>query len=131
MLKRLLFFNLLFAIPILFFGCSNSLDNSITLNNTLSNSNIIFNFRGTITQVPIGKTVVISNILGGTYNYATTYDYPSGATTVNASGATNGSLSISGGTKILFLYTDTYANNVYTLYVTMTSSDNQSSPTTP
>jgi|YelNatPaOPRAMG01_1025707.scaffolds.fasta_scaffold01733_19 hypothetical protein len=128
MVKKFLTLGIILLNSLLFFGCSNSMDNSITFNN-MSSSNILFNFRGTITQVPSGENVVIKNIPGGTYNYSMTYDYPNGASSISTNGATSGSLVIKGGTKILFLYTSNLANNTYTLNITMSDSDDQSSST--
>ena len=113
---------------IIFFGCSNSMDNSITFNN-MSSSNILFNFRGTVTQIPSGEKVVIKNIPAGTYNYSMTYDYPNGASSVSTNGSTIGNIIIKGGTKILFLYTSNLSNSTYTLNITMSNSDDQSSST--
>ena len=100
-------------------------NNSITIKN-ISDGDIFFNFRGSIIDVASGQTSVISNIPKGTYNYSTTYTVPAGATGSSATGDMTGTLTMNAGTKIQFLYSSTLLSGTYTISVTISDSDNQS-----
>lgn len=113
-----------------FAGCSSSANNSIVFNNT-TDGNIYINFRGSLINVPSGQNSVIKEIPKGTYNYATTFAVPAGTTSSSSQGNLNGTLKIQAGTKILFLYSSTFSNGAYTVYVTMSNSDDQSATTNP
>ncbi|MCL5031181.1 MAG: hypothetical protein M1480_19430 [Bacteroidetes bacterium] len=113
-------------------GCSSSANNSITFNNS-TESDIYINFRGSLIDIPAGQNSVIKEIPKGTYDYATTFAVPAGTTSSSSQGNLSGTLKIQAGTKILFLYSSTFSNGTYTVFVTMSNSDNQSatSPTAP
>ena len=111
-------------------GCSASVNNRITFNNS-SDTELNINFRGGVINVAAGKTSVISEIPKGSYDYATTFSSPSGVTNAATTGDVNGQVDIKAGTKVLIYYTSTLKNGVYTLTATKTSSDdlNQTSIT--
>lgn len=113
-------------------GCSSSANNSITFNNS-TESDIYINFRGSLIDIPAGQNSVIKEIPKGTYGYATTFAVPAGTTSSSSQGNLSGTLKIQAGTKILFLYSSTFTNGTYTVFVTMSNSDDQSatSPTAP
>jgi hypothetical protein len=59
----------------------------------------------------------------GTYNYETVYEIPSGASGSSTEGEAAGELEIKAGTKILVVYSSTFIDNSYTLFASVTSSD--------
>jgi len=120
-MKKLL---LLLVLPLILAGCSSSLDNSLTLKN-ISAGAIYLNFKGEIITVESGKTVVVKDIPKGTYTYATTYEIPAAASTATFVGAATGSLSFKPGTKVTILYSSVLSGTTYTLYATMSTSDDQ------
>jgi len=89
------------------------------------------NFRGQVIKVAIGQRVDIKGISKGTYTYATNFSIPVGATSKSISGDVSGSVKLKAGTKILIIYTSTLLNGVFTLSATLSSSDDQSNPTSP
>ena len=119
----------LFFVALNFLSCSTSVNNRITFNN-MSDGSILINFRGGIITVPSGQSVDVKEIPQGKYNYATTYEIPAGTTSSASQGELTGTVTINAGTKILFLYTSTLINTVYTVYVTVSNSDDQSNSTT-
>lgn len=128
-LSILLFGGIVFG-SLLMSGCSSSVKNSISFNNA-SDSELYINFRGGVVDVAPGKTSVISEIPKGSYDYATTFSAPSGATTSNSAGDVDGTVDIKAGTRVMILYTSILKNGTYTLSATKTSSDdiNQTSVT--
>ena len=120
-MKKLL---LLLVLPLILAGCSSSLDNNLTLKN-LSAGKIFLNFKGDIITVESGKTVVVKDIPKGTYTYATTYEIPASATSASFVGDATGSLSFKPGTKVTILYSSVLSGTAYTLYATMSTSDDQ------
>jgi hypothetical protein len=114
---------LLFVLIIAFWGCSSEGENSVTLKNSAAGT-VYLNFRGEVTTVPAGKTVIISKLPQGTYSYITTYSIPAGATSSTEVGDLTGEITINAGSKILILYSSTFSENSYTIYASRTSSDN-------
>ncbi len=112
--------------PIIFsIGCSSQLESKVVFKNIAAGA-LRINFKGEEVNVPAGKTVTVQAIRNGVYTYSTTYDIPSGATSSSASGAVSGDVTITAGTKVLIIYSSTYINGVYTLFATVSSSDDQS-----
>ena len=105
-------------------GCSDSVNNSVTFKN-IAAGDILINFRGSVISVASGQTSVVSNIPVGTYNYSTTYSVPAGATESSSQGLMSGNLTLNAGTKIQFLYSSALLNGTYTISVTISNSDNQ------
>ena len=111
-------------------GCSAKVNNSVTFKN-FAVGTVYVNFRGdAITHTPY-NTVTVQEIPKGTYNYATTFALPTGAIGGSAQGDVKGNLIITAGTKITILYSSTLINGAYILYATISSSDNQGTPTSP
>ncbi len=130
-MKKYYLFLFLFSLIILSFqGCKKTVDNRIAFNN-LSGTDLIINFRGQDIKVAVGQKVEINEIPKGTYTYATSFSIPVGATTASTFGDVSGSVNIKAETKILIIYTSTLLNGVFTLSATLSSSDNQSNPTSP
>lgn len=105
-----------------FWGCSEEYETNITLQNLAAGA-VYLNFRGEVTQVPAGRTVVIKDLPKGTYDYVTTYAVPANAESTSEVGDLTGQVTIKGGTKILILYSSTFSENTYTIYASKTSSD--------
>jgi hypothetical protein len=118
------------ALLIALWGCSN--DNALTIQNK-SDGTIYVNFRASIDSVYSHDTRKFTDIPNGSYNYNTTFQIPSNATSWAASGAAaSGQMTFNNkGTQILLLYSSTLLAGVYTIYVNESSSDpvSTSSPT--
>ena len=89
----------LFIFLFTFWGCSSDSETSLTLKNLAAGA-IYLNFRGEVTTVAAGRTVVLSDLSKGTYAYITTYAVPAGATTSTAVGELEGELNCKTGIKI-------------------------------
>lgn len=116
-------FIILFGAVLIFSGCSADYENTLTIKNLASGS-IYLNFRGEVTTVPAGKTVILSKLPKGRYEYETTYSIPAGVTNSTAVGDVSGEMIFKAGTKILILYSSTFLEETYTVYATKTSSEN-------
>jgi hypothetical protein len=106
----------------LFTSCSSTVDNSLKIQNFASND-VYLNFRASLIQVRSGETVELKELPKGTYNYETIYEIPSGASGSSTEGEAAGELEIKAGTKILVVYSSTFIDNSYTLFASVTSSD--------
>ncbi len=130
-MKRLIFYSSFFLYVLFsFVSCSSSVNNSVTFYN-LTDGDIYINFRGSLITVPSGKTSIVKEIPKGTYDYATTFSVPAGTTSTGTQGNLAGTLKLKAGTKILFFYSSTLTNGAYTVFVTISNSDDQSSTTSP
>ncbi len=117
-------------LPLLFLtGCSSKLQSQVVFKN-LSAGALRINFKGDEVNVASGKIVTVEAIKNGLYSYSTTYEVPAGATSFNASGAVSGNIAINAGTKVLIIYSSTYINGSYSLFATISSSDDLSSTST-
>jgi len=108
----------------LFTNCSSTVENSLKIQNLASND-IYLNFRGSLIEVKSGEIVEQKELPKGTYDYETIYEIPSGATASSAEGEAAGEFLIKAGTKILVVYTSTFIENKYTLFASVTSSDDK------
>jgi len=126
MKKALFFFSLLVTIA----GCSN--DNKLTVTN-YSSGTIHFNFRAQKHTVPIDGTVDIADIPNGTYSYSTTFQLPPGTKSFSmADKAASGDVTLEKmNTQILVIYSGVLLDSVYTFGATITSTNSNSSSTTP
>lgn len=115
----LLIFVLLFSLT----SCSSKVDNSLTFKN-MSASTLYVNFRGEVITVSEGETKIVKEIPKGTYDYSTTYSVPPTTVSSGTQGAVSGQVVLKAGTKILVLYSSTFVSGVYTLYATISNSDN-------
>ena len=122
-MKKILAIITLLAICMSFLsGCSNSVDNSLTINNK-AESDIYVNFRGSLRLVPAGKELKITDITRGTYTYETTFKVPLGTTNAKTEGAVSGQVSLKAGTTVLIVYSSISSDGTYTLSATISSSD--------
>jgi hypothetical protein len=112
-------------------GCSGKVNNAITIQN-LSSGTIYFNFRGSVVMAISGSTATITEIPKGTYDYSTTALAPAGALTPpTLQGDYKGIVTINAGTKIAVVYSSTLLNGAYSVFATISSSDSQTSTTSP
>ncbi|HEY6435744.1 MAG TPA: hypothetical protein VIY47_04075 [Ignavibacteriaceae bacterium] len=115
----------LIVISVSLLSCSDNPINTITVENWASND-VSVNFRGSLTDVPAGATVELTNILQGEYEYETIYVIPSGASSFEASESCAGTLVLSAGTKVLIIYTSVFIDEKYSISASITSSNNLS-----
>jgi hypothetical protein len=106
-----------------FWGCSSEYETSLSLKNLAAGA-IYLNFKGEVTRVPAGQTVVLKKLPKGSYVYSTTYEIPAGVSQSSAVGDVEGEVTFKAGSKILILYSSTFIENKYTLYASRTSNDN-------
>ena len=122
-MKHKFIYFVILIISVGFLSCNDDVASKITITNSASND-ISLNFRGTLTDVPAGETVELTNVLQGEYAYETIYEIPSGATSSEASESCAGTFVIGGGTRILVVYISSFNNGVYSLSASITSSNN-------
>lgn len=120
----------LFISMAIFWGCTPITETSLTLKNLAAGA-VYLNFRGEVTTVPAGKTVVLSDLPKGTYAYSTTYAVPAGTSTSTSVGELEGEIVIKPGSKILILYSSTFSLDTYTIYASKTSNDDLSDTGNP
>ena len=111
-------------------GCSDKIDNKITFKNFASNK-VFVNFRASLISVEAGESLDITEIPKGKYTYETTFEVPTGTTSSKTDGDVSGEVNLAAGTKILIVYSSTFADGVYTLSASVSSSDDQTSSGTP
>ena len=113
-------------------GCSNN--NKITINN-LAADNIYINFMAKKYTIASEATVTVTDVPNGSYEYATTYQIPSGAKSWSIDGsAAGGNLTFEKkDTQILMLYASTLSpEGKYAVNMSVTSTRSTgSSPTSP
>lgn len=113
---------LVFVLFFGFWGCSKEYETNLTLKNLAAGA-IYLNFRGEVTTVAAGKTVVLSDLPKGTFSYSTTYSVPAGISNSASVGDLAGEIVIKAGTKVMILYSSTLSEDSYTIYATKTTSD--------
>jgi len=111
-------------------GCSGKVNNSVTFKN-LSQGTVYVNFRAAAIPVAPGNSSIVQEIPKGIYNYSTTFSVPAGVISSTSQGAVSGNMTIVAETKILIIYSSTLVNGTYTLFATISSSDNQGTPSGP
>lgn len=124
-MKQKAIFLILVLLSVSLLSCSDDPINTITVQNWASN-NVSLNFKGTLTDIPAGSSVQLTDILQGEYEYETIFELPSGVTSYQASESCAGTLVLNAGTKILIIYTSVNDGTSYTISASITSSDNLS-----
>ncbi|MEO8398520.1 MAG: hypothetical protein ABI550_01765 [Ignavibacteriaceae bacterium] len=122
MKKFLIIYSFIFLTLFVVNGCTSKLESKVLYKNLASGS-LFINFRGEEIVVPPGKTVTVEAIQNGTYTYATTFEVPAGTVSSSASGAASGDIIIKAGTKVLVIYSSTFIDGAYTLFATISSSE--------
>lgn len=105
-----------------FTSCEPFIENKITARN-LAAAQVQLNIRGQIYTIQSGETLVLSDFKKGSFEYETIYAIPAGATTFSAEGDVTGEIVLNAGTEVLIVYTSTLVEESYTVYGSMTSSD--------
>jgi len=122
--KAIFLFLILLSVSLL--SCSDNPINTITITNSASTS-VSVNFRGTLTDIPVGATVELTDILDGEYEYETIFSLPPGVTDYNAGDQLAGTFVMKAGTKVLVVYVGFVdADGKYNIDASITSSDNLS-----
>jgi hypothetical protein len=125
------FLYLLFAITsISFLSCSDGPINKITFQN-LADGDVYVNFKGSQIEVLSQSTVELEDIDKGEYEYETIFTLPYGTTDFSSEGEMSGSFILKAGTKIYVTYTSVSNEGTYTIYASVTSSDDLSEEILP
>jgi len=122
--KHLILAALVAFVVLSFTNCENSVENSLTFKN-LAAGGLLINFKGSVHTVDAGSTLKLTELEKGTYTYVTTFEIPAGATNGTSQGDITGTITLKAGTKILVLYSSTFVDGSYTLYATISNSDDQ------
>ena len=125
------FLYLLFTITsISFLSCSDGPINKITFQN-LADGDVYVNFKGSQIEVLSQSTVELEDIDKGEYEYETIFTLPYGTTDFSSEGEMSGSFILKAGTKIIVTYTSVSNEGTYTIYASVTSSDDLSEEILP
>lgn len=117
------FFYLLFALTsISLLSCSDGPINKITFQN-LADGDVFVNFKGSQIEVLSQSTVELEDIDKGEYEYETIFTLPFGTTEFSSEGEMSGSFILRAGTKIIVTYTSVSIEGKYTIYASVTSSN--------
>lgn len=105
-----------------FISCSETLeDNKFTIKN-YTEYPIIFNFRAEEITILGGGELVLRDIPKGTYTYGTIFGIPENVT-AETEGDVAGEITFNLGTKALLIFIASTEGGTYTLYATLTVSD--------
>ena len=124
MKKQIILTAVLLLFALVFTSCTSDLNNKFTFKN-YSAGKVFINFRSDLYSVDPGATFSVTDIPKGTYTYATTYQLPAGATASSAVGDVAGSVVFAASTRILVVYSSTLNDGAYTIYATISNSDDQ------
>lgn len=121
-MKQKTFYLLLVILSVSLLSCSDGPINKITFQN-LADGDVYLNFRASRIDVPSGATVELQEIDKGEYEYETIFSIPFGATDFDSDGEMSGTFNLRAGTKILVIYTSVFDEGTYSIYASVTSSD--------
>jgi len=131
MKKNKILIPILIVFALFLSSCESSLNNTFTFRN-LSAGELYINFRADIYDVPVGKTVTIKDVPKGSYSFFTTLADVPGTKSTATQGDVEGTVIFKQSTQVLVLYSYTLsADSAYTLYATLTSSDDLSTDENP
>jgi len=120
--QLIVLFTLVTISLISFTSCEPFIENKIVARN-LAAADVQLNIRGQIHNVAPGQTLIINDFKKGTFEYETIYSVPVGATEFSSEGDVSGEMVFNAGTEVLLVYTSTLVEGAYTVYGSMTSSD--------
>jgi len=123
--KHIGLITVLFLFAFIFTSCETDLENKFTFQN-YSAGKVLINFRGSLHSVNAGAIYTINKVPKGTYSYSTTYEVPVGTVATSAVGDLDGTVEFRVSTRILIVYSSTFNEGGYTIYATMSSTDNLS-----
>ena len=121
-MKPKLTFLSIILLSVVMLSCSEGVDNSISFQNLASNA-VFVNFKGSKVDVPSQATVVLKDIDRGEFEYETIYEIPAGTTSSTVEGEGAGTITMDAGVDVLVIYTSTFIDGSYTLYVSVTTSE--------
>ena len=121
-MKQRTFYLLLAILSISLLSCSEGPINKITFQN-LAAGDVYVNFKGSQIEVPSQTSVVLEDIDKGEYEYETVFLIPYGTTSFSSEGDIPGTFIFRAGTKILVMYTSVLTDGAYTIYASVTVSD--------
>jgi hypothetical protein len=117
---------ILFAFAIVSFisltSCEPFIENKVTVRN-LAAAPIHLNIRAQLYDVAPGETLVLSDFKKGTFEFETIYSVPSVAQNFSAEGDVAGEMVLNGGTEVLLVYSSTLVDVDYTVFGSMTTTD--------
>ena len=123
MKKQLVVLFTLVAIALITFtSCEPLIENKITIKNQAA-AGVVLNLRGQNYNIAAGETIVLNDFKKGTFEYETLYSVPAGAIEFAAEGDVSGEIVLNAGTEVLIIYTSTFLDETYTIYGSMTTSD--------
>lgn len=120
--QLIVLFTLAAIVLITFNSCEPFIENKITAKN-LAAAGVVLNLRGQDYNIPAGETLVLNDFKKGSFAYSTIYQIPFGVTTASTSGDVSGQMNLLAGTEVLLVYTSVVDSAKYTLYGTLTTSD--------
>ena len=123
-MKHKFIYLILIIVSMSLLSCSDEPVNTLTITNNADYS-VQLNFKGTLTEVPSGETVKLTDILEGEYEYETIFEAPQGAS-YDVSESCAGTLVLNAGTKVLIVYVSAFDGTQYTLTASVTTSNNLS-----
>jgi hypothetical protein len=123
--KHIGLITVLFLFAFIFTSCETDLENKFTFQN-YSAGKVLINFRGSLHSVNAGAIYTINKVPKGTYDYSTTYEVPFGTTGSSAQGALDGTVEFKVSTRVLIVYSSTFNDSAYTIYATISSTDDLS-----
>ncbi len=103
-------------------SCEPFIQNKIVTKNQAA-AGVILNLRGQSYKISAGETLVLSDFKKGTFDYSTTYEIPAGITSSSVTGDVTGEMKLLAGTQILLVYTSIVDSTKYTLYGSLSTSD--------
>ncbi len=121
MKKIFIYFSIILSSAILM-NCAEDGAAIIKISNMASHA-IVISFRGEIINVASGETAELTDLEKGEFEYETAYEVPANATSAAAEGEMAGTFVINAGTKINVVYTSTFLDGGYTIYASVTTSD--------
>jgi hypothetical protein len=124
MKHKFIYLVLIIILSIGLFSCSDNPINTITVTNKAA-FGVQLNFKGTLTAIPAGGTIQLTDILQGEYEYETIFEVPANST-YDASESCAGTFTLNAGTKIQMVYVSVFDGTNYSITASITSSDNLS-----
>ena len=122
MKKQLVVLFTLVAVALITFSCEPFIENKITAKN-LAAAGVVLNLRGQEYNIPAGETLVLNDFKKGSFAYSTGYQIPFGVTDASTSGDVSGQMRLLAGTEVLLVYTSVVDSAKYTLYGSLSTSD--------
>jgi len=123
-MKHKYIYLILIVLSVGLLSCSDEPINTLTITNN-AEYGVQLNFKGTLTEIPAGETVNLTDILDGEYEYETLFEVPQGAS-YDVSESCIGTFVLNAGTKIFVVYLSSFDGTTYSLSASITTSNNLS-----